>query len=315
MNLPTWLQESNVGMCPCGCIGKRSKKNFLEKTLHDFSRVVRETIFSETIARSQGLLQTLNPRTKLIAFSFLLLTVSLVHNLSLLLLAYSGIALLALLSKVPMTLFLKRVWLVVPLFTGIMLIPALFNWVRPGIPLVILWDFGHPLNLGPVHLPATLAITKQGLQSFVLMILRVGVSVSLALVLTLTTRWTELLKGLRILLVPKLFVATLEMTYRYIFVLLSIVEDMFLARKSRMVGTTDLKENRRFIASSMGTLFGKSLAMSEEVYASMLARGYSGEIRTMNRLKFSIWDWSAILMSILLSLLLFVASKVIGGIL
>jgi cobalt/nickel transport system permease protein len=115
--------------------------------------------------------------------------------------------------------------------------------------------------------------------------------------------------------VPKIFVTTMEMTYRYIFVLLSIVEEMFFARKSRMVGATDLKENRRFIAASMGTLFGKSQAMSEEVYASMLARGYTGEIRTINRLKFSLWDWAAIIMAVLLSLLLFAANKVIGGIL
>jgi cobalt/nickel transport system permease protein len=315
VELPVWLQESNVGMCPCGCIGKRSKKNFVEKTLLDLSKVVRETIFSENIARSHGVLQVLDPRTKLIGFSFLLVTISLVHNLSLLALAYLAIATLAILSKIPIAMFIKRVWLVVPLFTAIMLIPALFNWIRPGTPLLILWDFGHPLNIGPFHTPSTLAITQQGVKGAILMILRVGVSVSLTVVLTLTTRWTDLLKGLRVLCVPKIFVTTMEMTYRYIFVLLSIVEEMFFARKSRMVGATDLKENRRFIAASMGTLFGKSQAMSEEVYASMLARGYTGEIRTINRLKFSLWDCAAIIMAVLLSLLLFAANKVIGGIL
>lgn len=312
MELPIWLQESNIGMCPCGCVGKRSKKNFVEKTLVDLSKVVQETIFSENIARTRGFLQALDPRTKLISFTFLLIAVSMLHSISLLVLTYVGIAVLAVLSKIPLPLFVKRVWLVVPLFTAIMLIPALFNWVRPGTPLITLWDFGHALNLGPLHLPGTLAITKQGLTGAILMVLRVGVSVSLALTLTLTTKWTDLLKGLRVLFVPKIFVTTMEMTYRYIFVLLSIVEEMFFARKSRMVGATDLKENRRFIAASMGTLFGKSQAMSEEVYASMLARGYTGEIRTINRLKFSIADGASILIAFLLSLLLFAANKAMG---
>ncbi len=315
MDLPTWLQESNLGMCPCGCAGKRSKKNFVEKTLVDLARVVRDTIFSENIARSSGFLQVFDPRAKLIGFTMLLITVSFVHNLPLLMLIYLGVALLAAVSKIPLSIFVKRVWLVVPLFTAIMLVPALFNWVREGTPLLTLWDFGHPLSLGPIHLSPTLSITRQGVKGAVLLVLRVGVSLSLAVVLTLTTRWTDLLKGLRVLFVPKIFVSSMEMTYRYIFVLLAIIEDMFFARKSRMVGTTDLKENRRFIAASMGTLFGKSHAMSEEVYASMLARGYTGEIKTINRLKLSFWDWSLLLMSALLSLLLFVANKVMGVIL
>ncbi|MDA8442003.1 MAG: cobalt ECF transporter T component CbiQ [Peptococcaceae bacterium] len=313
MDLPTWLQENDIGMCPCGCMGARSKKNFVEKTLFELARVVRDSIFSEELAAKQGLLQSLDPRSKLIGFFFLLLAIAIVQNPVLLLLAYAALVLLALLSYVPLGLFVKRVWLVVPLFTGVMLLPALFNWLRPGDPLITLLNFGHVLRVGPWNFPATLAITRQGVKGNLLVMLRVGNSVSLAALLTLTTRWPELLKALRILFVPKIFITTLEMTYRYIFVLLALVEDMFFARKARMLGPGSLQENRHFIAASMGTLFGKSQAMSEEVYASMLARGYSGEIKTMSSFHFKLWDWAAVLLSILLSLLLFVSDKALGG--
>ena len=315
MELPTWLQENNVGMCPCGCIGKRSKKNFIEKTLYDLSKVVRGAVFSEEIINKPGLLQVLDPRVKLIGFACLLVSISLVHNFYILLMTYASLIILAFLSLIPMSIFLKRVWLVVPLFTGIMLLPSLFNWIIPGAPLITLWDFKHSLSFGPINLPATLAITKQGIKGGSLMILRVGISVSLALLLTLTTRWPDLLKSLRIFLVPKIFVSTIEMTYRYIFVLLTIVEEMFFARKSRTISNSDLKENRRFIASSMGTLYGKSYTMSEEVYQSMLSRGYTGEIHNSTQFYFTFWDWSAIVLAVLLSLLIYVGDKAAGGIL
>ncbi len=315
MKLPDWLLENNIGMCSCGCSGKRSKQNFIEKTLFDLSKLIRDAVFSEQTANKPGLLQALDPRAKLIGFACFLLTVSLVHNPLLLVLAYFGLIILAALSHVSLARFLKRVWLVVPLFTGIMLLPALFNWVRPGTALVTLWDFAHSLSLGPFHFPSTLAITRQGLKGNILMILRVGSSVSLAVLLTLTTRWTDLLKALRVFFVPKVFVMTMEMTYRYIFVLLSSVEEMFFARKARMIGAGDLKENRRFIAASMGTLFGKSQAMSEEVYASMLARGYTGEVRSISRFRLTFWDWAAIVLALLLSMFLFVADKAMGGVL
>lgn len=58
----------------------------------------------------------------------------------------------------------------------------------------------------------------------------------LAVLLTLTTRWNNLLRALRTIFVPKIFIVTLEMTYRYIFVLITLLEDMFLARKARDSG-------------------------------------------------------------------------------
>ncbi|HWJ03004.1 MAG TPA: energy-coupling factor transporter transmembrane component T, partial [Verrucomicrobiae bacterium] len=176
MEIPVWLQENNPAMCPCGCVGKRSRKNFVEKTLYDLAKLIRESVFSEKVARQPGLLQGLDPRAKLLGFACLLLTVSLVHNMLLLALTYFGLAVLAVLSRIPLGMFVKRVWIVVPLFTGIMLLPSLFNWVRPGTTALLLWQFKHAVNFGPFNFPAELAITVQGLKGSGLMILRVGVS-------------------------------------------------------------------------------------------------------------------------------------------
>ncbi|MHB1652874.1 MAG: cobalt ECF transporter T component CbiQ [Desulfitobacteriaceae bacterium] len=313
MELPGWLQESSPALCQCGCGGKRKKQGFIQKTLQDIVRFLRDSVFSEQTALTHGFLQSLDPRVKVATLFLLLVTINLLRHLSLLWGLYLGLLLAASFSGLSLPFILKRVWLVVPLFTGIMALPALLNWVRPGDPILTLFDFGHPLELGPLHLPRALAITRQGLQGDILLISRVGISVSLAMILTLTTRWHDLLRALRSFFLPKIFVAALEMTYRYIFVLITAVEEMFMARKARDAGLSTVHEQRRFVASSMAGLFGKSQQMSEEVYFSMTARGYTGEIRFSQRFHLGWQDIFILGIILLSSMILYVADKVLGG--
>ena len=310
MDLPLWLQK-NSPLEPSP--SKLKQSNFIQKTLQGIITFVRESVYSEEIAFRSGFLQAMDPRMKLLAIFSLLITVNLLRHLSLLWGIYLGILILATLSKVPAKFLIQRVWLVIPLFTGIMVFPALFNWVRPGDPLWTLWTFSTPLHLGPIHFPPELSITQQGFWGAILLISRVGISVTLAVLLTLTTRWNHLLRALRTFFVPKIFVVTLEMTYRYIFVLITLLEDMFLARKARDSGHSSGAEQRRFVGSSIAHLFGKSLQMSEEVYTSMIARGYTGEIYTLQRFQLRWMDVFSMGVSLMLCLSLYAADKVLGG--
>jgi cobalt/nickel transport system permease protein len=104
--------------------------------------------------------------------------------------------------------------------------------------------------------------------------------VSLAVLLVLTTPWADVLKSLRTLRVPQVFVLILSMTYRYVFLFLHTANGILLARKSRVVGRTSGGEQRRWITGTMGNLMSRAFKMSNDVYAAMLARGFGGEIRT-----------------------------------
>ncbi|MGZ4767571.1 MAG: cobalt ECF transporter T component CbiQ, partial [Ilumatobacteraceae bacterium] len=42
--------------------------------------------------------------------------------------------------------------------------------------------------------------------------------------------------------------------------------------------------------ASAGALFGKAHALSEEVYSAMIARGYNGNARTINRFRLGVHD-------------------------
>lgn len=312
MELPSWLTETSPALCRCGCGGRR-KGNFIEKTLRDIVGFLREAVFSEEIAMRQGFLQSLDSRVKVITLIFLLVAVNLSSHLSLLWVFYLVLLAVAALSRLPLRQVIARVWLVIPLFTGIMVLPSFFNWVRPGQPLWVIWDFRHPLYIGSISLPSILTVTKQGVWGGILLVSRVGISVSLAVVLTMSTRWMDLLRALRSFFVPRIFIVTLEMTYRYIFVLITAMEEMFLARKARDAGQSSQKEQRRFVAAAVGGLFGKSLQMSEEVYGAMTARGYTGEIRILQRSHLGWQDVIILLLVVLAGLIMIVANKVLGG--
>lgn len=103
---------------------------------------------------------------------------------------------------------------------------------------------------------------------------------SLAVLLVLVTTWADVLKGLQAFRVPQIFILLLSMTYRYIFLSLRSANGLFEARKSRQVGRTSGGEQRGWIADPMGNLMHRSFKMSNEVYAAMLARGFSGQIRS-----------------------------------
>lgn len=310
MELPSWLNEANPKM-NCSSRGVLRRSAFITKTLNDIVKFLHEAVFSESIARQKGFLQCLDPRIKVLIVFYLLIVVNLCSNLILLWSFYGGLLIVAFLSKLPLRQVLSRVWLVIPIFTGIMILPSLFSWVREGDPLWVIWRFQNPLHLGLFNLSPVLAVTKQGVAGGILLISRVGISVSIAVVLTLSTRWGDILRALRSFLVPRIFVTALEMTYRYIYVLIQAMEEIFIARKARDAGQSSSKEQRKFIAAAMGGLFGKSLQMSEEVYSAMTARGYTGEVRILYQDRIAWQDFFIMVLVILAGLIMIVANKVL----
>lgn len=272
---PEWLLRAEVGLCPCGCIGRRRKGSFIEKTITGGAAVMRQAMFAEDVAAEQGLLQRIEPRVKLVTVLGLLVATSFVQHLPVLLAAYAGALVLAVRSKLSLSFFVKRVWLFIPVFTGIVVLPATLSIVTHGHIVLSLghWWFGHEIGF-----------TRQGLDAAALIVTRVAVSISLVVLLTLTTPWNRLLAALRALLVPRIFILVLGMCYRYIFHLLTSVTDMYTARQARTVGhDRDVAAGRRFVAASAGSLFGKAQALSEEVHLAMTARGYTGAVRTLGQ--------------------------------
>jgi len=165
--------------------------------------------------------------------------------------------------------------------------------------------------------PWGLSVSDAGLTRFVSIVLRSWISLQMAVLLTATTRFPDLLHALRHLYVPAILVAILAFMYRYLFVLVDETSRLMRARAARSAQLPGLKSGRSLwwrasVAGSMvGQLFNRSLARSDRVYQAMLARGYEGELLTMNPHHMIASDWQALA----LAFLLIAALQVIGRLL
>jgi cobalt/nickel transport system permease protein len=228
-------------------------RHILAHTLRNIAGTLEQGLFAEEISSRPGLWQGLDARVKVVAVLAWLIAVSLSHNLWVILGLYLLTIGLAGASAIPANYFIRRVWLALPFFTGVLVLPALF--ITPGPA----W----------IHLPLGLVITQTGGMTALFLLLRVSTSLSLAMLLILTTPWNTVLSALGVLHVPDVFLLILGMTYRYIYLLLHTANDMFLSRQSRTVGEMSDAESRKTLASVSATLLSKSLALSSEVYLAM----------------------------------------------
>jgi cobalt ECF transporter T component CbiQ len=246
-----------------------------EHTLRGITQALERGLFAERFSHSPGFFQSLDPRLKLVSVLALLVSVSISRNIAAIVAIYGVVLVLAWFSAISPGLLLKLVWVALPFFTGIIVLPALF--LTPGPTLL--------------ELPGGLAITRPGMITSLFLLLRVSTSLSLTLLLILTTPWSAVLSALGALRVPEVFILILGMAFRYIHLLLRVTNDMFLSRQSRVVGQLSTAENQRTLAAIGGTLLGKSLTLSGEVYLAMQSRGFRGSIATLESPRMRALDW------------------------
>lgn len=278
---PDWLLHGEPALCPCGCVGRRTKGGYVEKTLTSGGDLLKQVMFAEDVAAMRGLLQRIDPRVKIVSLLGLVVVAAFLHSMVALAVMYAATLGLAAASGLPIGFFLKRVWLFVPIFTGIVVLPATLSVVTPGPVIVTLWVWnGYPQGF-----------TAAGLTAAGLIVSRVAVSISLVVLLTLTTPWSRLLAALRGIGVPKIFVMIIGMTYRYIFHLLDAVTGMYEARKARSAGKPRHDRSARAsVAATAGALIGKATVLSEEVHQAMTARGYTGNATTVRAFRLRAGD-------------------------
>lgn len=260
-------------------VRRKRRRNFVGRTLSAIARETESALFAEQTARADGFLQSIDPRVKIVGLLTLIIAATTARNFFAIILIFVFGVSLALLSRIPLKTLATRAWLPALAFTGTIALPVIF--IAPGDALLKL-PF---LNL---------TVTAQGLTSAIRLILRVETTVTLSTLLVLTTLWTHVLKALRILGVPVVFVVILGMTYRYIFVLLETASNMFEARQSRTVGDLNPKQSRRIAAGSVGVLLTKSFHLNTEVYLAMQSRGFRGEVYTLDRFAMRPKDWLAL---------------------
>ena len=120
----------------------------------------------------------------------------------------------------------------------------ILNVFIPGMPLFPVGYFGPDTYFGPIHLPTCIYITKEGVHAALVFVMRVVVTVSAVVLLFVTTPQQVLFNSLRSLGVPKLYVLTLEMAYRYFFLLTDLIREIYSAKRARSIISRSIFEEQ-----------------------------------------------------------------------
>jgi len=290
--IPEWLTQENTSVSSPVVSRRGGGKGFVERTIDSAVGFLRETVLTDSIAKRSGLMQALDPRVKILTIFALIICVSIMRSPAVIWGTYCFTLLLAVASSVSLVFFIKRVWLFVPIFSAIIVVPAMFNVVTPGDPLWTVFRFASSHSFGPYYIPDTIAVTRQGVLTAATFTGRVAASVSLAVLLTLTTLWSDLLRALRVLRIPQIFVLILAMSYRYILLLVQTVQNIHVARKSRTLRYGSTGDEQQWVASRIGYLFKRTWLMSMDVHRAMLSRGFSGDLRSLAVFKSRGYDYA-----------------------
>jgi cobalt/nickel transport system permease protein len=279
--------------------------NFIERSIMGALSFLKGSVFSDEYASENGFLQSIDPRIKLVIFALFLLTALFTKSIAVCFFLYILCLALAYFSKINLGFFLKRTWIFIPLFSLFIAIPALFSIFTPGEAIAGFKVFG--LNL---------IITRQGLFGALLFVMRVVVSVSFAVLVSITTKHFVLLKTLRAFKAPQVFVMILGMCCRYIYLFMEVVENTYMAIKSRVGRKVRYAEGQRMVAWNMASLWHRSYRLNEAVYGAMLSRGYGGEPAVLNDFKSRPRDWMWLLFTVFVcAILLFLGDRWKSGIL
>jgi cobalt/nickel transport system permease protein len=141
-----------------------------------------------------------------------------------------------------------------------------------------------------------ITITDTGMVRFISILIRSWISLQAAILLTASTKFSDLAHGLRHLHVPLILIAIISFMYRYLFVLGEEAQRLMQARAARSARLPGRKKpsilwRARVAGNMVGQLFLRSYERSDRVYQAMVARGFKGNFLTFTPHIMQPYDW------------------------
>jgi cobalt/nickel transport system permease protein len=245
----------------------------------------------------ESLIHRLDPRVKVVITVLFIISNVLLPDAAWLsfLLAWGLVLGVNKLTRLRLDYALKRSFIALPF--ALAAITSIFT--VPGQPVMT-------LALGPWDI----VVTDAGFVHFASIVIRSWLSVQMAILLTATTQFPDLMHALRHLYVPSILVSIISFMYRYLFVLADETMRLLRAREARSARLPGKRSGgsipwRARVAGHMaGQLFLRSYERSDRVYNAMVARGYTGHFQTLTPHIMKPYDWAMGTLALLLLLLL-----------
>ena len=277
MKLPEWMGEAKAVKYLDGI---DVRQGFMEKNLLTLARFARWFVSRSDNAFGRGLLQSVSPSARIAGTGVLIVACVFARSAGEIMFAAAISLMLAVFSRVNMLMLLKRI-LPAFLLTLTVFSPVFFGFFSGGSEL-----------MGFDVFSARVALTFEGVRLGAMLVSRVIVITSFMAILFLSTAESDIFKGLSRLPVPGFFTTALFMTFRYLFVLLKIVEDEFLSRKSRVINPAKLKDTQGWFAFSVGFMVERAFRFSGDLTSAMVSRGFTGRLKVSKGVPFAIADYA-----------------------
>jgi cobalt ECF transporter T component CbiQ len=288
---PFLLTQSAPGFFKQGT-GK-VKVPFLERGIRHLAGVIRKGYAQWESSSQNGFFQKIDARVKVLFLLVFILIVSLKRNVLPETYILIFVFALTLCSRLSILKIYKRVLLLGFLFGFLVALPSVFNVITKGEIILSVVRLSRPYHFWIYHVPAEIGITKEGIYGVALLTMRVINSLSLSFLVLYTTPFHEIMRALKVLKAPDSFLIIITLCYKYIFIFSKTVEDMHLAKKSRIARELSNTEAREWIVGRIGFIFRKTRLRCEDVFKAMIGRGFSDTIKFYGIRRMRMADWCA----------------------
>jgi cobalt/nickel transport system permease protein len=267
------------------------KMSFIEKGIHHLAEVIKTGYVQGETSSRDNFFQKIDARVKVLFLLFYVIIVSVKKDIPSECLIGTFVFVLTLLSGLDIFNLYKRVLFLAFIFGFLVALPSALNVITRGEVILPILHLSKPYRFWIYQIPEEIGLTREGVYGVLLLTSRVMNSLALSFFVLYTTPFTEIIKALKVLKVPDSFLMIVILSYKYVFIFAKTIEDMHLAKKSRLAGKVSNAEARRWIAGRLAFLFKKSRWRCEEIFKAMLGRGFSNNIKFYGVRKLRTRDW------------------------
>jgi cobalt ECF transporter T component CbiQ len=300
--IPLFLLDNPSSISP-QLKGRSLGTPFLEKGIRHLAEMMKSSYSHWDSASRKGLFQGIDARIKVLFLIFFVIIVSLRKDIEAQALIGIFVFFLVWASRLTIFHFYKRIIFLGFIFGFLISLPSAFNLVGNGEVIFPLFHLSKPYPIWIYQIPEEIGITKEGLYGVAMLTLRVMNSLSLVLLTLYTTPFPEIMKSLKIMKIPDGLLMITTLSYKYFLLFAKTVEDMHLAKKSRLLRKLRRRQARKWVAGRIAFVFVKTRQKSEEIFKAMVSRGFSDSIKIYGFGRLSARDWIASVFLLLIGVL------------
>lgn len=219
-------------------------------------------------------IHSFDPRAKIVCIFILMISIVLLNDLRILVIGLIFSVLLVVISRLPILFILRRLkWIVIFICAVLIILPISVGNVK-----ILSFYF--------------LNVYKEGLLLAIIISLKAFSVILLIFPMLSTMKFVTFIKALEKLHIPNKLVQILSFTYRYIFVLSNELKRTLISIEARSYKKRLGIYKFRVLGNAIGMLLVRSYEHGERIFQSMIARGYIGKIKTLDKFKMYPKDWA-----------------------